>query len=89
MIQWVTAHKAEQKAIENDEVEKIRFARKAKKLAILTLVKNAADCITGSDSLKPPAAVFGLRYNEGFCALSGVVAALVAIRIIHLQITDS
>lgn len=89
MIQWVTAHKAEQKAIKNDEIEKIRCAQKAKRLAILTLVKNACDCITGSDSLKPPAAVFGLRYNEGFCALSGVMAAVVAIRIIHLQITDS
>ena len=46
------------------------------------MFKNMADAITGSDSLYKPASVLGLNYNEGFCSLCGLIAALLAGRIL-------
>ena len=85
----MAARQIETKAIKDNLPEKVKQARMAKEMAILSMVKNACDCITGSDSIKKPAPVFGWAYSEGFCASMGLLSALVGNRQIYLQISNS
>ena len=53
-------------------------------MALLSMVKNACDSVTGSDSILKPAPVLGWAYSEGFCAMTGLFSALVGNRQIYL-----
>ena len=74
----------------NSDTEKnVKSAKLAQKIAILQLIKNACDVVTASDSLAPPAEVFGLQYNEKFCSMCGLVCGIVDNICIYLNLTHA